>query len=91
MILTLVFAFLLVLANGAFVAMEFSLLASSRHDIEERAAQGSPRAADAVRATQDLSMQLAGAQLGVTAISLLLGSFAEPAVSHIVESALGPE
>ena len=86
----LVAAGLLLLANGAFVAVEFALLAARRPNIERLAAEGSRRARAAASAMGDLSDQLAGAQLGITMASLGLGFVAEPAVGHLIEVALEP-
>src|SRR5205807_2123593 len=40
-------------------------------------------------ASSDLTMQLAGAQLGVTMASLGIGFFGEPTVAQLIEDALG--
>ena len=85
----LVAAGLLLLANGAFVAVEFALLAARRPNIERLAAEGSRRARAAASAMGDLSDQLAGAQLGITMASLGLGFVAEPAVGHLIEEIVG--
>jgi CBS domain containing-hemolysin-like protein len=79
----------LLAANGAFVAVEFSLLASRRTRIEARAEEGDGRARAALASMRELNVQLAGAQLGVTMASLLLGFVLEPAVSHLLDDALG--
>ena len=38
-----------------------------------------------IRAGQNLSVMLAGAQLGITVCSILLGRVGEPAVAHLLE------
>jgi len=81
---------LLLVANGFFVAVEFSLVASRRTKLEELATEGSRRARVALDATGDLTLELAGAQLGITIASLALGYVAEPAVVGGIESLLGP-
>jgi CBS domain containing-hemolysin-like protein len=78
----------LLLANGFFVAVEFSLIASRRTKLEAMAEAGNTRARIAVGSMRHLNVQLAGAQLGITMASLLLGFVAEPAVSGLIESAL---
>src|SRR4051812_4992293 len=78
---------LLLAANAFFVVVEFGLMTSRRARLEAMADDGSRTAAIAVAATHDASLQLAGAQLGVTMASLGLGSVAEPAVGHLLESA----
>ncbi|QBI21445.1 HlyC/CorC family transporter [Egibacter rhizosphaerae] len=70
----------LLLANGLFVAAEFALLAARRARIEQLAEDGSFAARSALAGLQQLSMMLAGAQLGITMASLGLGAVAEPAV-----------
>ena len=80
----------LLAANGFFVAVEFALITSRRTKLEPLAAGGSRTAQLALDAMQDLSLQLAGAQLGITMASLGLGYVAEPAVAHLLEPVLGP-
>ncbi|MFN8052709.1 MAG: hemolysin family protein [Acidimicrobiales bacterium] len=84
--MTVLVAALLVLANGLFVAMEFSLLASLRSRIEEEAEQGKLRGTLALRSMGRLGTVLAGTQLGVTLASLALGSVAEPALDRTLRS-----
>jgi CBS domain containing-hemolysin-like protein len=86
----LLLAVLLLVANGFFVAVEFALIASRRTKLETEAEAGSITARLAVNATRELSLQLAGAQLGITMASLGLGAVAEPAVAHLVEDAIEP-
>ena len=75
-------------ANGFFVAAEFALLASRRSRIEQLAAGGDRRARHALAGIRELSLMLAGAQLGITICSLLLGAIAEPAIAHLIEDGL---
>lgn len=84
----LVAAVVLLAANGFFVAAEFALLASRRSRIEQLAAEGDKRAHHALNGIKELSLMLAGAQLGITVCSLLLGAVAEPAIAHLIEAAL---
>jgi CBS domain containing-hemolysin-like protein len=78
----------LLLANAFFVAVEFALIAARRTQIEPLAAEGNRRARLALSAMRELSLQLAGAQLGITMASLGLGFVAEPALAHLLESAI---
>ncbi|MFF7636738.1 hemolysin family protein [Kitasatospora sp. NPDC008050] len=79
-------ALVLILANGLFVAAEFSLVTVDRSAVE-RAAQGGDRRAVGLRkALRHLSFELSGAQLGITVTSLVVGMLAEPALSVL----LGP-
>ena len=85
----LVAAIALLAANGAFVAKEFALVASRRTKLEGLADDGSLRARLAFEAANELPLQLASSQLGVTMASLGLGAVAEPLVAHGLENALG--
>lgn len=78
----------LLLANAFFVAVEFALLASRRTKLETMAEQGSAPARVALGELSHLNRQLAGAQLGITLASLLLGFVAEPTVAGLVEGAI---
>lgn len=78
----------LLVANAFFVAVEFALIASRRTALEPLAEHGDRRARRALGFTSDLNLQLAGSQLGITMASLGLGAVAEPAVAHLVESAV---
>lgn len=82
-------AFVLLALNGFFVAAEFALLASRRSRIEQLAADGDRRARHALAGLRELTLMLAGAQLGITMCSLGLGAVAEPAVAGVIESVLG--
>jgi CBS domain containing-hemolysin-like protein len=86
----LVGAALLLLANGFFVALEFAVIASRRTKLETLAEEGNARARAALGVVSELSLQLAGMQLGITMASLALGLVAEPATAHLLESALEP-
>ncbi len=79
---------LLLAGNAFFVAAEFALVASKRHRLEQAAAEGSRAAKAALDGTRELSMMLAGAQLGITLCSLGLGALAEPALEHLLGPAL---
>ncbi len=84
----LVVAVVLLGLNGFFVAAEFALLAARRSKIEQLAADGDRRAQRALTGLRQLTVMLAGAQLGITMCSLGLGAVAEPAVARLIESAL---
>ncbi len=83
---------ILLVANGFFVAAEFALVSAKRHRLEELAASGGRltkiAARAAVRGGRELSLMLAGAQLGITLCSLGLGMVAEPAIEHLLEPVL---
>ncbi|MGH9273874.1 MAG: hemolysin family protein [Acidimicrobiales bacterium] len=84
----LVLAFALLVANGFFVAVEFALIASRRTKLEAMAEEGSTRARLALGSMRHLNLQLAGAQLGITMASLVLGYVAEPTVAGLIEGAI---
>ncbi|WP_078964751.1 hemolysin family protein [Streptomyces aureocirculatus] len=83
-LLLLAAAFLLILANGFFVAAEFGLVTVERPDAEKAAADGDARAHRVVAALKELSFQLSGTQLGITITSLVIGMLAEPALAHVL-------
>lgn len=76
---------LLLLVNGFFVALEFALVGSRRSRLEPLAASGDRRAIRSMEAMRELGLQLAGAQLGITIASLVLGLVGEPAVAGLLE------
>jgi CBS domain containing-hemolysin-like protein len=82
-------AFVLLALNGFFVAAEFALLASRRSKIEQLAAEGDRRAKHALAGLREITLMLAGAQLGITMCSLGLGAVAEPAVAGVIEGVFG--
>jgi CBS domain containing-hemolysin-like protein len=86
--MTALWVTLLLAGNAFFVAAEFALVASKRHRLEQAAAGGSRAARAALAGTRELSMMLAGAQLGITLCSLGLGALAEPALEHLLDPAL---
>ncbi|MFG3124875.1 hemolysin family protein [Streptomyces sp. NPDC048208] len=77
-------AFLLILANGFFVAAEFGLVTVERQDAEQAAAEGDKRARTVVQSLKELSFQLSGTQLGITITSLVVGMLAEPALADLL-------
>ncbi len=79
----------LLMLNAVFVAYEFAVIAARRATIEAAAEQGRATAQAAMDSFRDLSVQLAGAQLGITIASLGLGWVGEPAVGSILESIVG--
>ncbi|GAA2101930.1 hemolysin family protein [Actinomadura alba] len=72
---------LLLIGNGFFVAAEFALIAAKRARLERAAAEGNRAAASAVAGIRELSLMLAGAQLGITMCSLGLGLVSEPVIA----------
>lgn len=84
-LLQLLFAILLVLVNGFFVAAEFALVSVRRSQIEPLVAEGSARARTVVQGLESLPQMMAAAQFGVTICSLTLGAVAEPTVARLAE------
>jgi CBS domain containing-hemolysin-like protein len=82
---SLVISVVLLALNAFFVAAEFALVASKRHRLEQAAAEGSRAARSAIAGVRELSLMLAGAQLGITLCTLGLGALAEPAVAHLLD------
>lgn len=69
----------LIVLSAFFVIIEFALLGARRHRLEELApASRSARAA--LRGMNDLTLMLAGAQLGITVCTFALGAVTKPAV-----------
>jgi len=75
----------LLLGNAFFVGAEFALISARRTQIEPRAAAGSRLARTTLKAMENVSLMMAGAQLGITVCSLGLGAIGEPAVAHLIE------
>jgi CBS domain containing-hemolysin-like protein len=71
--------------NAFFVGAEFALISARRSSIEPRAAEGSRAARTALKAMENVSLMMAGAQLGITICSLGLGYLGEPAIAHFLE------
>jgi CBS domain containing-hemolysin-like protein len=84
LIVTLVTALLIVL-SAFFVIIEFALLGARSHRLETEAAS-SRSARAALRGINELTLMLAGAQLGITACTFALGAITKPAV----DAWLGP-
>src|SRR3546814_17981916 len=80
-----IIALLLLGFNAFFVGAEFALVSARRTQIEPRAQAGSSMARTTLRAMENVSLVMAGAQLGITICSLGLGAVGEPAVAHMME------
>jgi CBS domain containing-hemolysin-like protein len=71
----------LIVVSAFFVAVEFALIAARRHRLEDAAAR-SRAARAALRSSTEISVLLAGSQLGITACTLALGATTKPAVHY---------
>lgn len=77
-------AVVLLALNAFFVGAEFALVSARRTQIEPKA-KTSSMARTTLRAMENVSLVMAGAQLGITICSLGLGAVGEPAVAHLME------
>ena len=82
-------AMLLVIVNGFFVAVEFSLMAVRRTQMEELAESGVFGSRQVVKALGSINVQLAASQLGISVVSLLIGWLVEPVISSAFVHLLG--
>ncbi|PSK97264.1 CBS domain containing-hemolysin-like protein [Haloactinopolyspora alba] len=78
----------LLVASALFVAAEFALVGARRHRLEQAAAAGTRGAKAALNGVRELSLMLAGAQLGITMVMIGLGMVSEPAFHHLLEPPL---
>lgn len=72
---------LLIVLSAFFVILEFSLLAARRNRLEQDA-ETSATSRAALRSLNELTLMLAGAQLGITACTFALGAVTKPWVHH---------
>lgn len=79
---------LVIVLSAFFVVIEFSLLAARRNRLEETA-ETSASSRAALRSLNELTLMLAGAQLGITAATFALGAITKPWVHHLIEPAFG--
>ncbi|MEU7001512.1 hemolysin family protein [Nonomuraea sp. NPDC046570] len=79
--------------NALFVAAEFAFVSAKRHRLEELATGGGRLTRfvvkSAVGGSRQLSLMLAGAQLGITLCTLGLGMVTEPAIEHSLAPLFG--
>ncbi|WP_110946009.1 hemolysin family protein [Streptomyces avicenniae] len=87
-IVLVVVALALTLACSVFVAAEFSLTTVERGELERAEAEGQKGASGALRAVRALTLQLSGAQLGITVTSLVIGMLAEPSLAALLHGPL---
>ena len=78
----------LVLANGFFVAAEFSIVTVRKTRIDQMIAEGHRGARAVRRAVSAPDRYIAATQLGITMASLGLGWMAEPVLASVFEPAL---
>ena len=85
----LLFAIVLIIINGFFVAVEFAFTASRPQRLEEIANKGSRLARLALASMSELPVTFAGAQLGIAGASLALGFVMESALGGLFEDLFG--
>jgi len=78
-------ALFMLAGNAFFVGAEFGLISARRSRIELEATKGSLAAKITLGAMEQVSLMLAGAQLGVTICSLIFGAVSEPLVARLLE------
>ncbi len=78
---TVIWTILIIAASAFFVGAEFALMAARPHRLED-AATKSVAGRAALRNASELSLLLAGSQLGITICTLALGAITKPAVHH---------
>ncbi|WP_271395746.1 CNNM domain-containing protein [Neomicrococcus lactis] len=71
----------LIALSAFFVVIEFALLGARRHRLEATAATD-PSARAALKGVNELTLMLAGAQLGITACTFALGAVTKPALDY---------
>ena len=85
----LIVAVVLVIANGFFVAVEFSVARLRPTQAQELLRDGKPGAKSVVHAVEHIDAYLSACQLGITMASLGLGAIGEPAFHDLLEPVLG--
>ncbi len=80
-------AFLLVMANGFFVATEFAIVKIRPTRLQSLVDEGSPGAANAMKVVSRLDAYLSATQFGITLVSLGLGAL-EPRLAAMIEHGL---
>jgi CBS domain containing-hemolysin-like protein len=84
----IIIVFLLVFANGFFVASEFSLVMVRRSRIVTLANTGNRRATILLELIDNLNVYISATQLGITMASLALGWIGEPAFAQLLQAPL---
>jgi CBS domain containing-hemolysin-like protein len=90
MILGIVAAFVLVAANGLFVATEFAIARIRPTQVRELLDVGRPGSRSLKHAVDHIDAYLAACQLGITMSSIGLGFVAKPAFEKLIEPVIDP-
>lgn len=75
---------LLIVGNGFFVAVEFSLISLDVPTVQRMVDDGDKGAEPVLKALKSLSTQLSSCQLGITLTALLTGFFLEPSLGRLL-------
>lgn len=86
--INIIVVFLLVFANGFFVASEFALVGVRRSRIATLADSGNARAKLLLQLIDNLNAYISATQLGITMASLALGWIGEPVFAYLLEAPL---
>jgi CBS domain containing-hemolysin-like protein len=84
----IVTVFVLVFANGFFVASEFALVGVRRSRVQTLATSGNAKAQRLLNLLDNLNAYISATQLGITMASLALGWIGEPVFAHLLEAPL---
>ena len=87
-LLSVIAVLALVAANAFFVIGEYTVVTARRSALAPRAEAGSAGARAALRLMDDPVRVISTAQVGITAIGILLGALAEPTVRNILGESL---
>lgn len=88
-VLLLVLLFLLIAANGFFVAAEFALVRSRRERLEQLRDEGRRGIQRALDQSERVDEYVATCQVGITLASLGIGFLGEPALARLLEPIFG--
>ncbi|WP_293770492.1 CNNM domain-containing protein [uncultured Corynebacterium sp.] len=81
--INLLLTILILIASAFFVIIEFAVMGARRNRLEE-SAENSRTARAGLRSLNELTIMLAGAQLGITAATFVLGAVTKPWVHHLL-------
>ncbi|WP_025227155.1 hemolysin family protein [Fimbriimonas ginsengisoli] len=84
-----IISLLLVLGSVFFVAAEYSIVSARRSRVDALAKRGNKRAKDLAKELDNVSSYVAGSQIGITMISIGVGSITEPFVTDLLTETFG--
>src|SRR3954447_23151090 len=88
--LRILLLFALIAANAFFVVCEYCIITARRVGLQSRAEAGSAGAAAALKLQEDPVRVMSTVQVGITAVSILIGAVGEPAVRDLLGDELPP-